>query len=187
MDKKIYSYVDYYLGILSIIFFIVYVTLISMDTYINKNSPEWVTASIENKKYVGYTNMIGNLFMILVCGFDSVVYMNSSKVYISRYIIKLVILLLFIGLSYDVVPDNTIYGKFNSALQPLVSYLQVLSISTIVQIVRKLDLKLHSSKSTNDNTSDNTSDNATTNTSDNDSDSDKPSINSLESLFEENE
>jgi len=172
MDKKIYSYVDYYLGILSVIFFIIYVSLVSTDKYINKNSPEWITASISSKKYVGYTNMFGNLFMIFVCGFDSVVYMNSSKVYTNKYVIKLIILLIFIGLSYDVVLDNSRYGKFNAALQPLVGYLQVLSISTIVQIIIRLDLKLHSSNSEGSNDT---------------YDIKKARANSLKNLFEDDE
>lgn len=141
-----YSHVDKYLGILAIIFLILYISLISSDRYINKNSPEWKSASLDDQKYVGYTNMVGNFLMILICGFDSVLFMNSKKVYTSRYVGKLIILMIFIGLAYDVVPNNTEYGKFNASLQPLVGYLQVLSIGTIVQIITKLDIKLHSGK-----------------------------------------
>lgn len=146
MPKISYSYVDYYLGILAIIFFIIYISLVSTDRYINKNSPQWSTISLDDKKYVGYTNMLGNLFMIFVCGFDGVVFAKSAQIYLSRYVGKLIILLIFIGISYDVVLDNSAYGKFNAALQPLVGYLQVLSIGTIVQIITKLDLKLHTNK-----------------------------------------
>lgn len=155
MNKKEYSYVDYYLGILSIIVLIIYISLVSTERYINKNSPEWASASLDDKKFVGYTNMVGNFFMILLCGFDSVLFMNTTKVYASRYVGKLIILILFIGLAYDVVPDNSSYGKFNAALQPLVGYLQVLSIGTIVQIMTRLDLKLHTYRSRkNSDTSD---------------------------------
>jgi hypothetical protein len=146
MSKESYSYVDYYLGIGAVIFLIIYVILVSTNRYINKNSPEWILSSIDDKKYVGYTNMCGNIFMILVCGFDSVIYTNKN-IYTSRYIIKLVVLLIFIGLAYDVAIDNSAYGKFNAALQPLVGYLQVLSIGTIVQIIRRLDIKLNKSTS----------------------------------------
>jgi hypothetical protein len=144
MSNKDYSYVDYYLGILSLIFLIIYISLVSSGRYINKNSAVWAGTSLEDKKFNGYTNMIGNLFAICICGFDGVVFANSKNIYMNRYIIKLIILMIFIGISYDVVLENNSYGIFIAALQPLVGYLQVLSIGTIVQIITKLDLKLHS-------------------------------------------
>lgn len=136
-------YVDLYLGILALIFLIVYISMISVNSYINKNSPEWANATIEQKKFVGYTNMVGNLFAIVTFGFDTVIFKNPDKITIDKYIIKLVILLIFIALSYDVAVHNNSYGKFISALQPLVGYLQVISIATIVQIITKIDRSTH--------------------------------------------
>lgn len=137
------SYADKILGFLAFISFIIYISLVSSNRYINKNSPEWGSLSIDNKKYVGYTNMIGNLCMIFTCGLDSIIFLNNKKIYLGVYIGKLIILMLFIGLTYDVAVDNSSYGKFNAALQPLVGYLQVLSIGTIVQITTRIDLNIH--------------------------------------------
>jgi len=137
------SYADKILGFLAFISFIIYISLVSSNRYINKNSPEWASLSISDKKYVGYTNMIGNLCMIFTCGLDSIIFFNSKKIYLGAYIGKLIILMLFIGLTYDITVDNSSYGKFNAALQPLVGYLQVLSIGTIVQITSRIDLNLH--------------------------------------------
>lgn len=144
MPKKlIYNSADLYLGILGLISLIVYISLISTSSYVNKNSPEWSKTSVENKKYVGYTNMVGNLFAIFLCGFDGIVFGNASSITIEKYIGKLVVMFIFIVMSYDVATENNAYGKFNAALQPLVGYLQVLSIATITQIVIKLDKKSH--------------------------------------------
>lgn len=143
MSRNIYiSYIDKILAFLAFITFIIYVSLISTDRYINKNSSRWASTSIDDKKYIGYTNMIGNIFMIFICGFDSVVFTNTNKINMNFYILKLITLIIFISYSYDVVLDNSPYSKFISALQPIVVYLQILSIGTIVQIISRLDLKV---------------------------------------------
>lgn len=143
------SYADKILAFCAFVTFIVYISLISTDRYINKSSPQWATTSLDDKRFVGYTNMVGNLFMIFICGFDGVVFTNAKKIYLNVYLAKLLILLIFIAYSYDVSLDNTPYSKFISALQPLVGYLQVLSVGTIVQIVTRIDKKLHKASGEN--------------------------------------
>jgi hypothetical protein len=137
------SYADKILGFLAFISFITYISLVSSDRYVNRNSPAWVSLPVNDKKYVGYTNMVGNLSMIFTCGLDNIIFFNNKKIYLGVYIGKLIILMLFIGLTYDITVDNSSYGKFNAALQPLVGYLQILSIGTIVQITTRIDLNLH--------------------------------------------
>lgn len=132
-------YVSIVLGVLILITLSVYIGLISSDKYINKNSDKYSTATIEQKKYIGYTNMVGNILAIFICGFDGIMFTHADKITIDKYIIKLVILMLFIAFSFDVSVTNDSYGVFISALQPITGYLQVLSIATIVQIILKLD------------------------------------------------
>jgi phage-related holin len=144
------SYSDKIIGIFVLITFITYVSLVSAERYVNKNSSQWSSTSLDDKKYVGYTNMVGSLFMIFVCAFDGIIFINAKKIYLNIYIIKLLILIIFIVFSYDTVIDNTPYSKFISSLQPLVGYLQVLCIGTIVQIITRINKKLNKSIITDD-------------------------------------
>ena len=132
-------YVSVILGVLILITLSVYIGLISSNKYINKNSSAWDVATIEQKKYIGYTNMVGNILAIFICGFDGIMFTHADKITVNKYIIKLIILILFIAFSFDVSVTNDSYGIFISALQPITGYLQVLSIATIVQIILKLD------------------------------------------------
>ena len=132
-------YVSVVLGVLILITLSVYIGLISSDNYINKNSAKYSTAASEQKKYIAYTNMVGNILAIFICGFDGIMFLHADKITVDKYVIKLVILMLFISFSYDVSVTNDSYGVFISALQPIAGYLQVLSIATIVQIILKLD------------------------------------------------
>jgi hypothetical protein len=136
-------YASYYLAILGSITGIIYISLISSGKYINKNSIEWTTASIEQKRFVGYTNMVGNIFAILFCGFDSIIFMNTENINLTKYLIKFAILITFIALSYDITTENKTYDIFIAALLPLQPYLQVLSIATVVQIIKKIDVKIY--------------------------------------------
>jgi hypothetical protein len=138
-------YASYYLAILGSITGIIYISLISSGKYINKNSTQWATTSIEQKRFVGYTNMVGNIFAILICGFDSIIFMNTENINLTKYLIKFAILITFIALSYDISTENKSYDIFISSLSPLQPYLQVLSIATIVQIIKKLDIKIYKS------------------------------------------
>ena len=136
-------YASYYLAILGSITGIIYISLISSGKYINKNSTQWTSATIEQKRFIGYTNMVGNIFAILICGFDSIIFMNTENINLTKYLIKFAILITFIALSYDITTENKSYDIFISSLSPLQPYLQVLSIATIVQIIKKLDIKIY--------------------------------------------
>ena len=139
------SYSDKIIGVFVLITFITYISLVSTERYVNKNSSQWSTTSLNDKKYVGYTNMVGNLFMMCVIALDGFIFINAKKINLNIYIFKLLVLITFIVFSYDTVVDNSSYSKFITALQPLVGYLQILCIGTIVQIITRIDMKLNKS------------------------------------------
>ena len=79
-------YVSVVLGVLILITLSVYIGLISSNKYINKNSSAWDVATIEQKKYIGYTNMVGNILAIFICGFDGIMFTHADKITVNKYI-----------------------------------------------------------------------------------------------------
>ena len=128
--------------ILPILLIIVYIVLISSDNYINPKSK--INMSDSQKTYKGWTDMTGVLAGISIFALDTELFPPTEQRHIGFIIIKLIIVLFFLMLSYMYTTDTGSTGKFISSLQPFVPFLAVMAIGPTKLLINKLNTKISS-------------------------------------------